>query len=46
MLGVDLTFSAEKESWAHGMAEHGMKDLKHTASAIQIDCPDLEPEGR
>lgn len=42
--GVDLTFSAEKESWAHGMAEHGMKDLKHTASAIQIDCPDLEPE--
>ena len=36
-LGVDLTFPPEKEAWAHGIVEHAMKDVKSTASAIQLD---------
>ena len=28
---------AEKEPWAHGLVENAMRELKHTASAIQMD---------
>ena len=43
-IGVDLTFPAEKESWAHGLVEHAIKDIKTTASAIQTENPDQDPE--
>ena len=26
--GIELTFPAEKEAWAHGLVEHAIKDLK------------------
>ena len=42
-LGIDLSFPAEKESWAHGLVEHAVKDLKHAANAIKTDAPDLDP---
>lgn len=35
-VGIQLTFPAEKASWAHGV-----KDMKMTASAIQIDQPSV-----
>ena len=42
-IGVQLSMPAEKESWAHGLVESAMKDVKMTASAIQIGQPTLEP---
>ena len=42
-VGIQLAMPAEKESWAHGLIESAMKDIKQTASAIQISQPSLEP---
>ncbi|CAK9075538.1 unnamed protein product [Durusdinium trenchii] len=42
-IGIQLACPAEKESWAHGVVESAIKDLKMTASAIQIDQPHLNP---
>ena len=42
-VGIQLAMPAEKESWAHGLIESAMKDIKPTASAIQISQPSLEP---
>ena len=42
--GIELTFPAEKEAWAHGLVEHAIKDLKFTASAIQTDSPEQNPK--
>ena len=42
--GIELTFPAEKEAWAHGLVEHAIKDLKFTASAIQTVSPDQDPK--
>ena len=41
--GLELSFPAEKEPWAHGLVEKAIKDLKHTASAIQIDNQVQDP---
>ena len=41
--GLELSFPAEKEPWAHGLVEKSIKDLKHTASAIQIDNQVQDP---
>ena len=42
-IGVQLSFPPEKESWAHGLVESAIKDVKMTATAIQKDQPTLEP---
>ena len=42
--GIFLSFPAERESWAHGVVESAVKDVKMTASAIQTDQPSLEPK--
>ena len=34
---IELCLPAEKEPWAHGLVENAMRELKHTASAIQMD---------
>ena len=41
--GIELSFPAEKEAWAHGLVEHAIKDVKTTASAIQIDNITQDP---
>ena len=41
--GIELSFPAEKEGWAHGLVEHAIKDVKTTASAIQIDNMTQDP---
>ena len=41
--GIELSFPAEKEAWAHGLVEHAIKDLKFTASAIQLDNMTQDP---
>ena len=41
--GVQLAPPAEKESWAHGQIEAAMKDVKMTASAIQLGSPTQDP---
>ena len=33
--GLELSFPAEKEPWAHGLVEKCIKDLKHTACAYR-----------
>ena len=43
-VGIFLSFPAERESWAHGVVESAVKDVKMTASAIQTDQPTLEPK--
>ena len=42
-VGIQLAMLAEKESWAHGLIEFAMKDIKQISSAIQISQPSLEP---
>ena len=42
-VGILLAPPAEKEAWAHGLVESAIKDLKMTASAIQLGQPDLDP---
>ena len=42
-IGVQMTPPAEKESWAHGQIESAIKDLKMTASAIQLGSPTQDP---
>ena len=42
-VGIQLSLPAERESWAHGVVEAAIKDVKMTASAIQIDQPKLDP---
>ena len=42
-LGIELLFPAEKEGWAHGLVEHAVKDIKFTASAIQLDNITQDP---
>ena len=41
--GIVVNFPAEKEAWSHGVVEHAIKDLKHTASAIQLEAMDQDP---
>ena len=41
--GIELAFPAEKEAWAHGLVEHAIKDVKTTASAIQLDNITQDP---
>ena len=33
---IELSLPAEKEPWAHGLVENAVRELKHTASAIQL----------
>ena len=42
-VGIQLAPPAEKESWAHGQIESAMKDVKMTASAIQLGAPAQDP---
>ena len=42
-VGIQLSLPAEKESWAHGLVESAIKDVKMTASAIQLGQPTLPP---
>ena len=42
-LNILVHFIAEKESWAHGVVEAAVQDLKMTASAIYQDIRDLQP---
>lgn len=42
--GMELSFPAEKEALAPGMVEHAIKDFKFTASAIQTDSPEQDPQ--
>ena len=41
--GIELSFPAEKEGWAHGLVEHAVKDIKTTANAIQLDNVTQDP---
>lgn len=41
---MELSFPAEKEALAPGMVEHAIKDFKFTASAIQTDSPEQDPQ--
>ena len=43
-VGVQLAFSPEKESWAHGIVEAAIQDVKMTATAIQTSSPEQNPE--
>ena len=36
-------FVAEKEAWAHGIAESSVQDVKRTATAIQLEALDQNP---
>ena len=38
-----LSYVAEKEAWAHGVIEAGVKDLKMTASAIHLESLEQDP---
>ena len=42
-LNVQAHFVAEKESWAHGVIEAVVQDVKFTASAIQLEAKDQDP---
>lgn len=44
-VGIDLTSSAEKESWAHGLLEHCMKDIKFTARKLKTLLNEPEHKG-
>ena len=41
---IQLHFPPEKEPWAHGVIEAAIQDLKHTATAIQLESLDNSPE--
>ena len=41
--GIHLAPPAEKASWAHGQIESAVKDVKMTASAIQLGDPAQDP---
>ena len=40
---MTLSYVAEKEAWAHGVVEAGVKDLKMTASAIHLEALEQDP---
>ena len=42
-INVALSYVAEKEAWAHGVIEAGVKDLKMTASAIHLESLEQGP---
>ena len=42
---IELSLPAETEPWAHGLVESAMRELKHTASAIQLDILAQDPTG-
>ena len=42
-LNIYMHFPPEKEPWAHGIVEAAIQDVKHTASAIQLDDSTLSP---
>jgi hypothetical protein len=44
-VGIALGHPAEKEPWAHGVVESAIGHLKDTATVIQSEHPDWEPEG-
>ena len=41
--GIHLHFPPEKEPWSHGIVEAAVKDVKHVATAIQMESLDNEP---
>ena len=43
-INVILHFTAEKEPWANGVIEAATQDVKHTATAIQMENLDQDPE--
>ena len=43
-VGVQLAFPPQKESWAHGIVEAAIQDVKMTATAIQTSSPEQNPE--
>ena len=42
-VNIQPHFVADKEKWAHGVAEAGIQDVKQTATAIHMDCLDQHP---
>ena len=42
-LNILVHHVAEKEAWAHGVAEASVQDVKHTSSAISLDNLELDP---
>ena len=42
-VNIMIHYTAEKESWAHGIVEAAVQDLKTTASAIQLESRDQDP---
>ena len=42
-INVLVHLVAEKEHWAHGTIEAAVQDIKHTASAIQLENLDQDP---
>ena len=42
-VNIMIHYTAEKESWAHGIVEAAVQDLKTTASAIQLEARDQDP---
>ena len=42
-VNIMVHYTAEKESWAHGIVEAAVQDLKTTASAIQLEGRDQDP---
>ena len=42
-LGIAVGFPPAHESWAHGLVERGIQQVKETANAIHISMPDQPP---
>ena len=43
-LQIEVNFPPDHESWAHGIVERAIQQVKETASLIAQSLPDLEPE--
>ena len=43
-LNIQVHYPPEKEPWAHGIIEAGIQDLKHTASALQLEDLEQDPK--
>ena len=41
MLNIQLSYATEKESWAHGVIEAVVQDVKHVSNAIKGGSPEL-----
>ena len=42
-LGIETYFPPDGESWAHGITERAIQQVKETASLLQQDLPDQDP---